>query len=77
MVMESNYGNILRITVSFPEHESGLHYMGGCPYSYRKHEVVMHTASICSIFYAFNKVGVYTHVHLHTNTHVHKYTQGH
>lgn len=50
MVMESNYGNILRITVGVPEHDSGLHYMGGCPYSYRKHEEVMHTASICSIF---------------------------
>lgn len=50
MVMESNYDNISRITIGFPEHDSGLHCMGGCPYSYRKHEVVMHTASICSIF---------------------------
>lgn len=70
MVMESNYGNILRITVCFPEHESGLHYMGGCPYSYRKHEVVMHTASICSIFMHSIKLGVC----VHTCTSTYKYT---
>lgn len=69
MVMESNYGNILRITVGFPEHDSGLHYMGGCPYSYRKHEAVMHTASICSIFMHSTK-----YVCVHTRTSTYKYT---